>query len=186
MRTFIATEVDENILDRVDEVVRAIRDESGIRTPVTWIERESRHLTLQFLGEVSAAAATSIDRTLRGIRFPAFRIHVRGVGFFPRETSARVFWAGVTSEGFSELAREIHGRTSALGFDTPAHPLKPHLTLARAKGGRQLGKAFVDVALGFREHDFGSAMVDRVALIESRLSSTGARYSRIAEYALSD
>ncbi len=175
-----------DLRDRISNFVRDIRNRPEIQAPINWVRPEAMHLTLQFLGDVPPPTVHRIERELGRIESRAFRVHVRGVGFFPRETAPRVFWAGVTPEGFSQLADLVHRRMAALGFQPPAHPLKPHLTLARAKGRSRLDEALVDIARGFREHEFGSATLDRMVLVESRVSSDGARYSEVAGYTFQD
>lgn len=186
MRIFIATWLGPGLRDRISDFVHDIRSCSETKTPVTWVRPESMHLTIQFLGEVDPSTVMRIEDALGQIEFTAFRIRVHGLGFFPRETAARVFWAGVTSEGFSELADRVHGHTAALGFQPPAHPLKPHLTLARARGGFRFDQTLIDIARGFRDYEFGSATLDRMVLVESRLSPDGARYSEVAAFRSQD
>jgi len=186
VRTFIAVWLPVEIRDTVAAFVRDIRSRGTIRTPVRWVRPETMHLTVQFLGDISGPMVSRVEKELGRVEFRAFRIHVRGVGFFPRESQPRVFWAGVTSDGFLGLADRIHGQMEALGFQPPAHPLKPHLTLARAQGHFRLDNTLVEIARGFRNHEFGSTMLDHMALVESRLSPDGARYSEIAGYKCQD
>jgi 2'-5' RNA ligase len=183
---FIAMWLPPNLRDRINDFVQDIRGRPEFKASLRWVRPDGMHLTLQFLGEVPRPTVSRIENELGRIEFSPFPVQVRGVGFFPREEAPRVFWAGVTSEDFCELAVRVHRQMAALGFQPPAHPLKPHLTLARVKGRFRFDRTLMDVARGFQEYDFGSATLDRMVLVESHLSPGGARYSEVAGFTFRD
>jgi 2'-5' RNA ligase len=81
-----------------------------------------------------------------------------------------------------------------LGFKRETAPFKPHLTLARAGSGRPRPVRGEDSAAGLRvvgiqlegqpPAEFGSMTAREFCLYESKLSSSGAKYTKFSRYPL--
>jgi 2'-5' RNA ligase len=173
MRAFIA----------VDAPSGAVNDlQRGIASAAGWnpkdakpVEPENFHFTLIFLGEISDPDA--VKAALSGLRFEPFAITYTGVGAFPRPSSARVVWVGVDPQGeqkLTNLANDVIAKVSGLGFK-PDKPFSPHLTIFRARGGRQIA---LDVSR-YSGRTFGSSTIDSVHLKKSELTPAGPVYSNI-------
>ncbi len=137
-----------------------------------WVEKDSLHITLEFIGEVSdkaaAAAAAALESAVLDI--PSFTITVRGRGTFPRKGQARVVYARIR-EGQQECKRiysEVSGRRE--------REYLPHITLARVRRGVRWPSSGDN-----RSVPSGTVSVDRVVLFQSLPGPSGARYVKLAE-----
>lgn len=177
MRAFIAVNLDDNLRRAIAETQDALR---ATGADVKWVQAESMHLTLKFLGWVDDARVPEIVKAVGAAldgQAP-FRLRVAGVGGFPTPTAPRVIWVGV-EEGATELAelsRLVEDAVEPLGFEREGRPFSPHVTVGRAKGpgGRQgLTAAMREAA----EREFGEMQVTKVELMRSDLRPTGPVYT---------
>jgi 2'-5' RNA ligase len=152
-----------------------------------WVDPESFHLTLKFLGNVERSAVpdlwASVSGALRGAR--RFTMQFRGLGVFPNPRSPRVAWAGIEAGAaeLRELAAKVEEACSAHGFGRERRPFKAHLTLGRARRP----EANPDLAAAvdeMTEADMGEADVDRVLLMKSTLTPRGALHDVLEEHLL--
>jgi 2'-5' RNA ligase len=180
MRLFVAVLLPETEQDRIDRALQPIR-ELGI--DVRWLARDSFHLTLMFLGEVSDARVNSVRDTLAtaAANQSPFTVGLGGFGALPNLRRARVWWVGM--EATAPLLGLQHGvetALSALGFRAEERAYHPHLTVARAKPDTgSLPANVADAAV--QRFDYHSQLhVDCVHLMRSRLQRGGAQYQSIA------
>jgi 2'-5' RNA ligase len=179
MRTFVALELSQEVRDGLDGLIRGL---SGLTRDVRWVRPEGIHLTLKFLGEISAEGASRAAEALRrsAARHAPLSFSVEGTGWFPEKSRRpRVIWAGVTSgpelgllqaDADRELARE--------GFPREARPFTPHLTLGRAKNPAGAGKLLGELVKSAATV-FGSVQAEEVVLFESVLRPGGAVYKAL-------
>jgi len=188
IRSFIAIELPE-------EVKAGLRRlQTGLKLPehtfVKWVATDSIHLTLKFLGNISApkvADITSVmEQASQGVN--PFQVEVTEVGAFPNLRQPRVLWVGIKGEIDKLVAwqQRIDSGLAPLGFARETRPFTPHLTLARLREG---------VSPGDRR-DFGEMVaktpaevsykfnVSSLNLMKSQLLPGGAVYSRLAEVKL--
>lgn len=190
MRLFVALDIDPEIRRRISE----FRDKMLPYAPdVRWVGSESFHITLQFIGE--SEKVVDIRAALQQVQAAAVPLTFRGTGFFPNLKSPRVFWVGIESDGrLSNLAATVGEALQPLGFKREAGAYKPHLTLARAGSGRPRpvreeqnapGLRVVRIKLeGLAPAEFGSMAAREFCLYESRLSPSGAKYTKLNAYPL--
>ena len=179
MRLFFAIELGDALLDALELETAALR----AKVPdLAWTTREKRHLTLKFLGDVSAEAAPrlvdAVDRVAAATR-PIGMI-VREVGAFPNFRRARVVWIGVEQDPRLELLHhDLESACEDVGFEVEGRPFRPHITLARVRTplvverARALARAARSVRLQVVEQ------VNRITLYESTLAPSGAHYRRV-------
>ena len=183
MRTFIAIDIPEEIRRKIHDIIEALRPAG---TKVSWSRAEGLHLTLKFLGEVPATKTEEIKTSLAAVHLPAaLALQVQGAGYFPNERSPRVIWLGV--DGGSEL-RELVARVEAnlqpLGFPKEDRPFSAHLTLGRLRTPGKI--AAVQELLRQQEPlALGSFTANEFFLYESRPSSGGSVYLKIARFEIS-
>jgi RNA 2',3'-cyclic 3'-phosphodiesterase len=188
MRLFVALDIDEPILARLDDYVRTLMPRlPGIR----FVRSNTYHITLKFLGEVPRAEP--IVERLREVHHPGFAIAVRGVGFFPNHRAPRVFWAGIEAPAMAGLAQRIGELLQPLGF-APEGEFHPHLTLARNGSGRprpvhgeRSPRAFAELVrlvTSAPAPEFGTMTAREFFLYESKLSPSGASYEKLARFEL--
>lgn len=99
------------------------------------------HLTLRFLGEISAERVSPIVTALGevGRHAAPFAFRLEGVGAFPSADRPRIVWIGVT-EGRGELARlaeEVREALRGEGDGRPEGAFVPHLTWFRVRSAIQ-------------------------------------------------
>jgi 2'-5' RNA ligase len=180
MRAFIAIELPETIrkaLAREQARFRAVCPDAR------WTRPEGIHLTLKFLGEISAQQEAEVKSALSRVeRFEKFTVGTQGFGFFPDAKRPRVFWAGLDAPpALARLAAEVESALAALGFPPENRPFKPHLTLARFKIPRPQPR--LEALLAVQDSPLpGSFEVSEFFLWESRLLPGGAEYHKAARF----
>lgn len=182
MRTFVAVAVPERIRDAVAAATDDLR-RCGAR--VRWVNSDSLHFTLKFLGEVDAEELEAVDGALRRAARQASPTEVRvgGLGAFPNLRRPRVIWAGVEAEDpeLERLHARIEGGLAELGFPPEDRAFRPHVTLGRVKSSRGL-RPLTEAIEENANLDFGKFQVREMVLYESRLGPTGARYTPLSAY----
>jgi 2'-5' RNA ligase len=197
LRIFVALDIDEAIRQRLADFQQEMR---ALDPTQKWVAVESFHVTLKFIGEQAPKAVDGIQAALQQIKAAPVKVQFRDAGFFPNSRSPRVFWAGIHGDpNLPKLAHEIEDVTSRFGVEREPE-FKPHLTLARARIGRsgtasgsphQSGKgapgAFarvVEKLSAMPSPEFGTMTASEFFLYESKLSSQGAAYTKIARFRL--
>lgn len=190
MRLFVALDIDPEIRRRIAE----FRDQMRPYAPdVRWVGPETFHITLQFLGETDKHDA--IHSALQQVRGDLVPLTFRGTGFFPGPKSPRVFWVGIDADQqLQQLAGAIGDALDSLGFKRETTPFMPHLTLARAGSGRPRPVRGERSASGLRvvgikleeqpPVEFGAMTAREFCLYESKLSPSGAKYTKLNRYSL--
>jgi len=194
MRTFVALDIDDPIRERIARFLDGVR---GFAPDVRWVQPESLHVTLKFIGERPDAAVEGIKQALGAIRAEASEITFRKYGFFPTAKSARVFWTGIEAgPALGLLAKAVDEATAALGIPQEDRAFSPHLTLARGGRGsgsprRQAGdrqnrdfQKLQEKLAGLPSPEFGTMTAREFFLFQSQLGRGGARYTKIARFAL--
>lgn len=142
------------------------------------MRRETLHLTLHFLGAVAEARLPALLRACAQIEGEAFSLRLDRLAYWPRK---RLAWAGCTTwpEELDALVGEILQRVACYGSQQEAeHAFFPHVTLLRngAVGQNWQDRMLAAEAVDWPLHEW--------VLMESRLSSAGASYQRLAGWAL--
>ena len=190
MRLFVALDIDSEVRRRITEFRNQMRP---LAPDVRWVDPETFHITLQFLGETNRL--DEIQRALQSVRAAPIELSFRNAGFFPSPKSPRVFWVGIEADqNLQELATLIGHALRPLGFEPDAAPFKPHLTLARAGSGRPHAVPGERSAPALQELrtrleslgplEFGTMTAHEFYLYESKLSPAGARYTKLSRYPL--
>lgn len=129
MRLFVALDLPEPILQRLERLISTLRPEALIK----WSAVHNLHVTIKFIGEWPENRLDEVHQALHGLQPKAtFPITVKGFGWFPHARSPRVFWCGVAGgPALHNLARDTDECLTAIGVRKEAKPFSPHLTLAR-------------------------------------------------------
>ncbi len=194
MRLFIALDIDDAIRDRIALFMDGV---SPFAPDARWVNPESLHVTLKFIGEQPDDAVDAIRLALQSIAAPTTEIHFRGYGFFPTSKSARVFWIGMDAgPQLAALAAAIDEAVAALGIAKEDRAFSPHLTLARSRGGSGAPRSLTtDKPNRAFEHlqeklasrptpEFGTMTPREFFLYQSQLSPKGSKYTKLAAFAL--
>ncbi|MFF3320152.1 RNA 2',3'-cyclic phosphodiesterase [Streptomyces sp. NPDC003035] len=116
-----------------DELARALSPAYEAYPRMRWNRVEDWHITLAFLGELPVTAVPSLQPALARLAAarPPLELALRGSGHFDE----RVLWSGIDGdlEGLHSLATEVRAVVEECGVPFAGRPLRPHLTLARAR-----------------------------------------------------
>ena len=180
MRSFIAIELPGSIRETLAREQARFR---AVSPDARWTRPEGIHLTLKFLGQISAVQEAQVKDVLGRIeRFDKFTVNVKSFGFFPDAKRPRVFWAGLDAPPeLARLAEQIEIAVEPLGFPKEDRAFRPHLTLARFKIPRPQPKLEAVLA-ALDASDLGSFEVSEFFLWESRLLPGGAEYHKVARF----
>jgi 2'-5' RNA ligase len=172
-RLFTAIEIPEAIRLRL----------SLIRAPLggaKWIEPEDMHITVRFVGDIDGRAADEFVDFLAGVRARPFPVTIGGIGAFGGR-DPRVLWAGVKAgEPLEALYRANDRAARGAGLEPEGRAFKPHVTMARMRGGRQQPVArFLEENGGLCTDPF---TVTRFVLLSARPGSGGGPYVVEADF----
>ena len=183
MRAFLALPVPLQALDALAEAQERMRAVVLARSPaVRWTQSVQWHLTLKFLGEVSAeqaaALAERIDRRLQDRE--RVSTHWTKVKSFGPRRRARVIVAEVHAcDSLRRLAQEMEEEAFALGIPREERPFRPHITLARIKRPCD-ASAWLDAA----RLEPAELRFDQLVLYRSQLTASGGVYSMLRNFPL--
>lgn len=191
IRAFIAIKLPEGVQQQLDLLEKQMQEQAGEagQRIVRWVPAANMHLTLKFLGEVSAANLQALDGMLRGeaLRYQPFEMTVGQLGAFPNLRRPRVIWAGTQApETLNQLQKAIDAGTRQLGYLEEERPFSPHLTLGRiSQNARPADVALLAEALSkINVGELGRFTVERFHLFRSELQPTGAIYTILFTYPL--
>jgi len=180
MRAFIAIELPQALREALAREQARFR---AVCPDARWTRPEGIHLTLKFLGQISAEQEARLKKALGQLeRFQEFTVRAGGFGFFPDAKRPRVFWAGLEAPPeLARLAAAVERAAEPLGFPAEDRPFHPHLTLARFKVPRPQPRLQELLA---RQSDpiLGAFEVSEFFLWESRLSPQGSEYRKVARF----
>lgn len=179
-RLFVALEIGSAAQLRVAAEQARLAD--TIRgSSLRWVKQDQLHITLVFLGDVSEQRVAQAISVLRDpIPHPPFRFELGGLGAFPPRGAPRALWMAVTAgaEDIIRVQASVAERFEALGGERERRPFSPHLTLARWRDSRSSDRP----RPGQRNPPtIASVEARAVTLFQSRLSSAGSTYIRLAE-----
>jgi 2'-5' RNA ligase len=185
MRTFIAIPLPEDCRLMLQQMQQGLRDSQA---EVGWVAVSSIHLTLKFLGEVDPEIIPQLTQSLQAASESdrGFELHLRGLGCFPNVRNPRVLWCGIEGEtdALSKLQGKVDSICNSFGFSQEERPFKPHLTLGRVKGKRNLQPLVDCIKIGSDlERSF---RVDHFNIYKSILKPQGAVYTVLNTIALGD
>jgi 2'-5' RNA ligase len=180
MRLFIAVDMDSAIREKLESLKR-ILNRKGVKP----VEKDNIHITLKFLGEVEEGKIEPIKESLKKIEMKAFRMHVKGIGFFPSASNPRIVWVGVEEgeEEMVKLAEMIENAMKKFGFRRDKS-FVAHATLARMKKITSEEKKRLVRELESVNQDFGWMEVKDFRLKQSTLTPSGPIYRDVAMFEL--
>ena len=98
-----------------------------------WIDRESHHITLKFIGDIPEGLAREIAYELEGVSARPFALRLSGCGTFGGNKPHSLY-VGVEENAELRRLQSIHERIcQVLGLPAEARKFTPHVTLARLK-----------------------------------------------------
>jgi 2'-5' RNA ligase len=139
-----------------------------------WIDVESYHLTLRFIGDVEGHVADEIANALDRVRRPSFSLTLAGVGAFGSRKPHSIYAGVQASPDLNALQAEIERICQRLGLPADPRRFTPHVTLARLRNSHPVE---VGHYLSSRGNFCASTFrVGRFVLMSSRDSVGGGPY----------
>jgi 2'-5' RNA ligase len=194
MRLFLALDIDDDIRERITLFVDGVRN---FAPDARWMQPESLHVTLKFIGEQPEAIVEKIKQAMATVSAASTQIHFRGYGFFPTSKSARVFWIGMASgPELVALAAAIDDTMPSLGIPKEDRPFSPHITLARGRrasgsprisskdGPSRTFQRLQEKLSALSVPEFGTMTPREFFLYQSHLSPKGSKYTKLASFSL--
>lgn len=189
LRAFIAIDLPEPIQESIEKQTARLRQSLGNEI-VRWVPLKNMHLTLKFLGNISASHLDFLKQMLAQTAdtHPQFDLQIGGIGSFPNSKRPRVIWAGIHAPAdLTSLQRAVETGAIRLGYEKEERPFSPHLTLGRVRQNldpaalQTVGAALNTIQVG----KIGSAKIDSIHLYKSELNSNGSVYAKLFSAPLS-
>jgi RNA 2',3'-cyclic 3'-phosphodiesterase len=183
LRTFVGinVKVDQILLRKWQEIKSLLRNDS-----IKWVDEQTLHLTLFFLGETPSDKIETIAKTieLEIKNIPSFKIVLQGFGVFGNPKNPKVIWAGIAkSEQLFQLKKIVSSTIIPFGFDEPDGKFSPHFTLGRIKQQKSTIDLINYINLNKTEV-LQEVVVDKVIFYQSILKPSGPVYIPIKEIKL--
>jgi 2'-5' RNA ligase len=189
-RLFIAIELPSEVLSTLTEIQTSLKQAAPSHL-VKWVNADGIHLTLKFLGDVSANRRSELEKALVAAahNHAAFDLATGGLGCFPNTRRPRVIWVGLQQNitALQALHEAVEAHIAPLGFPTEERSFNPHLTLGRV---RREASSSDTARLGALVENTTAPEtrvwhVDSVSLIRSELKREGAVYTTLHHVPLS-
>ena len=184
VRSFIAIPTPVEIAHDLRESIASLRDADA---EVRWEPVEKIHITLRFLGDVDEVLLPRLikDCVDSCCNQKSFSLLYGGFGCFPNNRDPRIIWLGSENgDGLLEPLKKIIDETvNRYGFVPENRPFRPHLTLGRVKGKRNIRnliKMLQSVTFEPR-----TVVIDELVFMKSELRPTGSIYTKLQSIRLS-
>jgi len=177
IRSFIAIKLNDEVRAGLGVVIDKLK-ESG--ADVKWVKLENIHLTLKFLGSISAEEIEGVKAILDKAkdRFKKFSIDISKVGAFPKISFPKVVWAGVSEN--ADILKQIYlfleEELEKKGFQKEDRPFSPHLTIGRVKSPKNRPSLKSSIE-NLKDSSFKSLDVTEISLLQSKLTPQGPIYT---------
>jgi len=179
MRAFIAFKLPEEVIVSLEDLQRSLKKQD---LKLRWVHPENIHLTLKFLGDISADKIQAVKRVIQDVSLSqtVFSLKAKGLGVFPTVKKARVLWSGIHGDviRLGNFQSNLDRALADMGFEPEKRSFRGHLTLGRIKGrvdGRTLASAFSRFG-SFASPPFKA---ERLILFKSDLKPSGAVYKEL-------
>ncbi len=182
IRAFIAIELNKEIKAKLDAFQERLKESCA---DVKWVNPDSIHLTLKFLGNIPPSSVKQVKEILNNVakKTAPFAIAFSKIGAFPKMDYPRVIWVGMEEgrNNIIELNRNLEDKLEKIGVVKEARPFEPHLTLGRVKSPKnkeELKK--IAESLNRSLTTAAKMRVSGITLFKSALSSKGAIYTPLS------
>jgi len=183
IRAFIAVELPGELKQELAALETQLKKNSP--PVVKWVDPESIHITLKFLGETSDAVIDELllamEESVAGVS--PFKLEVGKIGAFPAVDRPQVIWVGISGdmEKLAQLQKNLEQNTEQLGFKRESRPFSPHLTLGRVREGARV-KEIQRIGKLLNETPFTAKHnieAHEINLLKSQLTQAGAIHTII-------
>lgn len=180
LRTFIAVEISAETRSRARQLIDRLR---GTDAKISWVKPDCLHLTLKFLGDVDLrdipGVCAAVTRAVADL--PPFEIEAHGAGAFPTAARPRTIWLGV-NRGMDDMVAlhdAVDRALGGIGYRREQRRFRPHLTVGRVRGGRDL-ETLGQLLAQHADFAGGVSSIDEVVVMSSELTPDGPNYEPLA------
>lgn len=183
-RCFYAIRFSDDVIEYLAKITDALRAHGA---NVRWAPRRNIHLTLRFLGELDDRQFQTARTFAPVLPEQPIRLRADGLGAFPSLRSARVIWAGVSTEteddeiGLTRLQESTERHAQSIGLAREQRPWRPHITLARVPYPSPGLRPLID-DITTRECRSPLCAVNDLLLMESIMSPHGVEYTTVERW----
>src|ERR1700691_5489421 len=147
-----------------------------------WIDPDSYHLTLRFIGDIDDALARDIAGLLGHVQRRSFELRLGGLTSFGGRKPRAVVATATPAAPLVELQAEQERLLQLMGLEPEGRKYIPHVTLARLRDSSSRDVAdYLATRAHYRSASFEVA---RFVLFSSRSSVGGGPYVVEADYPL--
>lgn len=188
IRSFIAIELPDELKQALTQLESRLKTDR--QSYVKWVNPNSIHLTLKFLGGIGVSSVAEITRAIgAAVQGSApFRLKTGELGVFPNPKRVQVVWVGLVGEvaKLSNLQERLEASLAPLGFPPEKRRFTPHLTLARLRDRASAveREAMGELVAKTRFDGATEITVDAISLMKSELTRAGPIYTRISRVEL--
>ena len=188
VRAFISIHLDDAVLEALQKFQHSLTAKLP-RESVRWSAPEQLHLTLKFLGNVSAESLPDLKAAMHPLALACGPLQLRaeGLGAFPSLRNPRVIWIGLQGdvERLQDWQEQLARAVNPWAQKEENRAFHPHLTLGRiretaSRHARQIGQVLQD----FPVPAFGEWRASQFFLMRSQLSPKGAVHTILESYPL--
>ena len=185
LRLFVAVPLPDHALRALGGAIDRLRAE--LSGAFRWSAPETMHLTVRFIGGTAQERVPEITAALEEAAARCGRLELRldGAGAFYRRRMPTVVWAGLGGSvaGLAALHDAVEAALGVAGLAPETAAFRPHLTLARVRGGVTPLEAdrLRELLAAVRFDDTPPFVVESVRLMRSELLPGGARHTTLAE-----
>ena len=172
-RTFIAIEMPVKVKDMIASHVERLK--GLVPQGVKWVDPQTCHLTLAFLGNVPNGRLPTLFRIMDTVATDSSPLHLKTglLGAFPNPRRPRVVWLGLEgdTQSLALTHRRLQDTLEADAFPREQRAFKPHITLGRARGNGFI--PLPEAILNDQAKDALAFEVQDIVLMSSILTPSG-------------
>jgi len=187
MRCFIAIDIDEQIRKSLARLQDELQGKADIKkSDANWVNPETIHLTLKFLGEIKDEQVVDVCNITRDVasQHERFELDVESVGHFGGR-SARVLWVGMgqNCDKLLQLQEDLELQLDLAGWPMETRQFSSHLTLCRIRNSKA-GVKLAQITERYKDFKLGNMPADSVSVYQSQLTPKGPVYTVLGNYRL--
>ena len=147
-----------------------------------WVDKESFHITLRFIGDVELPVAREIAYAMERVKTPPFSLKVEGMDVFGNSKPHSLFARVAKTQSLMDLHTEQDRICQQLKLPADTRKFTPHITVARVRGCKTPTVAqYLSRVGGIQSQEF---QVKQFKLFSSRNSVGGGPYITEETYQL--
>ncbi len=151
---------------------------------VSWVKEELMYITVRFLGDITESELHLLKQEFIQFKYEKpIEINIKCVGLLGAKYSPRVIYANIeNAEPWIHLNNKVNDMLTTIGGNNEIYRYKPHLTLGRIRGVKDLAKIIkvLECQLELDQKDL------QLCLYESKLSQHGPKYTILESVPLSN